>query len=175
MSPEANIILAGPMGAGKTVVGQIVANILGRRFWDTDRMIEEQTGLSIVRIFSERSEAFFRTLEREVVGEIFRESALVVAAGGGMTVPNENLSDLMQSGIVICLRASVATLASRIGASRSRPLLMGADLQAKIASVLDERKQSYDMIPFQLVNDDMSIEETAEKVIEIYRKQTSNV
>ncbi len=175
MSPDANIILAGPMGAGKTVAGEVVAEKLGRQLWDTDRMIEEQTGLSVVRIFSERSEAFFRSLEREVVKAIAREHNLVVAVGGGMTVPKENLSDLMENGIVICIRASAEVLADRLSKSCCRPLLMGDNLDERVAKILDERKPSYDRIPFQLENDDLTIEETAAKVIEIYRKQTSDV
>jgi shikimate kinase len=175
MSPDANIILAGPMGAGKTAAGEIVAEKLGRQLWDTDRMIEEQTGLSIVRIFSERSEAFFRSLEREVVKAIVREHNLVVAVGGGMTVPKENLSDLMENGIVICLRASAKVLADRLSMSCCRPLLMGDNLDDRVAKILDEREPSYDRIPLQIKNDDLTVEETAAKVIEIYRKQTSDV
>ena len=175
MSPDANIILAGPMGAGKTVSGEIVAEKLGRQLWDTDRMIEEQTGLSIVRIFSERSEAFFRSLEREVVKAIMREHSLVVAVGGGMTVPKENLSDLMENGIVICLMASAEVLADRLSKSCCRPLLMGDNLDERVAKILNERKLSYDLIPLQIKNDDLTIEETAAKVIEIYGEQTSDV
>jgi len=175
MSPDANIILAGPMGAGKTVAGEIVAEMLGRQLWDTDRMIEEKTGLSIVRIFSERSEAFFRSLERKVVKAIACERNLVVAAGGGMTVPKENLSDLMGNGIVICLRASAAVLADRLDKSRIRPLLMGDNLDERIATILDERKPSYDRIPFQIENDNLTIEETVARVIEIYTEHTSDV
>jgi shikimate kinase len=163
------------MGAGKTVAGEIVAEKLGRQLWDTDRMIEEQTGLSIVRIFSERSEAFFRSLEREVVKTIVREHNLVVAGGGGMTVPKENLSDLMENGIVICLMASAEVLADRLSKSCCRPLLMGDNLEEGVAKILDERKPSYDRIPFQIENDDLTIEETAAKVIEVYREQTSDV
>ncbi len=175
MSPDANIILAGPMGAGKTVAGEIVAERLGRKLWDTDRMIEEQTGLSIVRIFSERSEAFFRSLEREVVKMIVREHNLVVAVGGGMTVPKENLSDLMGNGIVICIMASAKVLADRLSKSCCRPLLMGDNLEKRVTKILDERQPSYDRIPFQLENDDLTIEEPVAKVIDIYREQTSDV
>ena len=175
MSPDANIILAGPMGAGKTAAGEIVAEKLGRQLWDTDRMIEKQTGLSVVRIFSERSEAFFRSLEREVVKVIVREDNLVVAVGGGLTVPKKNLSDLLKNGIVICLMASARVLADRLSQSCCRPLLMGDSLDERVAKILDERKPSYDRIPFQIENDDLTVEETAAKVIDIYREQTSDV
>jgi shikimate kinase len=98
-----------------------------------------------------------------------------VAVGGGMTVPKRNLSDLTENGIVICIRASAEVLADRLSESCCRPLLMGENLEARVAKILDERKPSYDRIPFQIENDDLTIEETAAKVIEIYRKQTSDV
>ena len=80
-SENDNIIVVGPMGVGKTTVGRFVSDLLGRKFIDTDSLIEEMTGLSIARIFSERSEAYFRSLEREVVQKISAESDIVIAAG----------------------------------------------------------------------------------------------
>ena len=171
---EANIILAGPMGVGKTAVGRVVASGLGRQFRDSDTMIEERTGMSIVRIFSERSEAYFRSLERELVEAIVQEKSLVVAAGGGMTVGDENLSDLLRSGIVVCLWASIATLAERIGRSSHRPLLGGGDLEERLRSIIEKRMHSYDRIPFRIATDELTIEAAAGRVIEIYRDQTSD-
>ena len=55
-----NIVLCGFMGAGKTVVGKELAKIMGRKFVDTDEMIEEETGISIPAIFAARGEEYFR-------------------------------------------------------------------------------------------------------------------
>ena len=100
---------------------------------------------------------------------------MVVAVGCGMTVPKKNLSDLLKNGIVICLMASARVLADRLSQSCCRPLLMGDSLDERVAKILDERKPSYDRIPFQIENDDLTVEETAAKVIDIYREQTSDV
>jgi len=175
MSPEVNIILAGPMGSGKTTVGMIVAEKLGREFWDIDHMIEEKTGMSITRIFSERSESYFRMLEREIVKTITQKKNLVVAVGGGMTIPKENLSDLSGNGLIICLCASIGTLTNRLYESRCRPLLMGDNLEERISEILQERNPAYSKIELQLATDELSVETAANKVIEIFREQTANV
>jgi len=175
MLPNANIILAGPMGSGKTSVGEVVASKLGREFRDTDRMIEEITGFSIVRIFSERSEAYFRSMEREVAKVIAHHKNLVVAVGGGMTVPEENFLTLSKSALIICLTASEKVLARRLGDHSGRPKLCGHDLECKLHQILRERRESYDRIPFLIETDDLEIETVADRVIDLYREQTSGV
>lgn len=175
ISREANIVLAGPMGAGKSVVGQLVAEKLEREFWDTDEMIAEQTGLSIVRIFSERSEKYFRSLERELVGRIKQLKDLVVAVGGGLTIPEDNYADLSENGLIICLYASVDTLTERLRESGGRPLLLGNDLRAKVEEILARRDPSYDKIPLRITTDDLTIEDTAAKVIKLFQEQLRDV
>jgi shikimate kinase len=148
---------------------------LGREFWDTDIIIEEQTGLSIVRIFSERSEKFFRHLERELVGRIKKSRNLVVAVGGGMTIPDRNYADLSENGLIVCLYASVDTLTERLREAGTRPLLMGNDLRTRVAEILERRDSSYDRIPLRITTDDLSVEETAAEVIRMYQEQIHDV
>ena len=58
-----NIILCGFMGSGKTVVGTELAKITGRKFVDTDEMVEKKQGVAIKAIFATRGEEYFRDLE----------------------------------------------------------------------------------------------------------------
>jgi len=175
MMANGNIILAGPMGSGKTSVGEIVAKLLKREFRDTDRMIEEITGLSIVRIFSERSEAYFRYMENEVAKMIGEQRNLVVAVGGGMTVPDENFETLKSSGLLICLTAKEKELLHRLENHNGRPLLRGGELKSRLHKILTERRESYDRIPFRIDTDGLTVEAVAEQVIELYTEQVSNV
>lgn len=172
---DGNIILAGPMGSGKTSVGEIVARRLEREFRDTDRMIEEITGLSIVRIFSERSEAYFRYMENEVAKIVAQQRNLVIAVGGGMTVPDENFENLTSSGLLICLNASENVLLDRLANNDIRPLLRGGELKSRLHKILIDRRESYDRIPFRIDTDGLTIEEVAEQVIELYTEQVGNV
>lgn len=170
-----NIVLVGPMGVGKTTVGKLVADSLGRDFIDTDDMIEDVTGISIARIFSERSEAYFRSLEREVVQTVSSRKNLVVAAGGGMIVPEENFRDLDDNGILICLLASADVLADRIGGSNSRPLLHEGDRKEIIQSILDARMEAFSRIDHVIRTDSMPPSAVARTVVSIYRSQTDDV
>lgn len=175
MSPSVNIILAGPMGSGKTSVGEAVAIKLGREFRDTDRMIEEITGLTIARIFSERSEAYFRSMEREVAKVIAHHKELVVAVGGGMTVPEENFRTLSDGALLICLTAPEDELADRLRSQQGRPMLKGYDLEDRIKDILRERQEAYDRIPFKIETGGLDIESVADKVISLYKEQTAGV
>ncbi|MFH1893567.1 MAG: shikimate kinase [Candidatus Zixiibacteriota bacterium] len=175
MLPNVNIVLAGPMGSGKTSVGEVVASKLGREFRDTDRMIEEITGLSIVRIFSERSETYFRSMEREVAKVIAHHKNFVVAVGGGMTVPEENFLTLSASGLIICLTASQKVLANRLSDHSGRPMLEGHDLKTRLPEILRERRKAYNRIPFLIETDGLEIESVAERVIILYQEQTAGV
>ncbi len=174
MFPETNIILAGPMGSGKTTVGKLIAERLGREFWDTDSMIEEATGIPIVRLFSERSEAYFRALESEIISTLESKKCLVIAAGGGMTVPDENYRRLNDSGVLICLRATTDTILQRLNDTNNRPLLNEGDRRRRLEEILDRRRDAYNRIRLHVDTDDASIEEVAEQVLEIYNRQASN-
>lgn len=173
--PNGNIILAGPMGSGKTSVGEVVARKLKREFRDTDRMIEEITGLSIVRIFSERSEAYFRYMENEVAKMIGEQRNLVVAVGGGMTVSDENFECLKSSGLLICLNAKENVLLGRLADQDGRPLLRGGELKSRLHKILSERRESYERIPFCIDTDGLTVNAVAERVVELYSDQVRDV
>ena len=83
ISRQKNIAITGFMGTGKTVVGQIVAELLNREFIDTDERIQKRAGKSIPQIFVQSGEAHFRQMENELVEELSSRSDLVIATGGG--------------------------------------------------------------------------------------------
>jgi len=170
-----NIILVGPMGVGKTTVGRLVSGLLGREFIDTDFLIEEMTGLSIARIFSERSEAYFRSLEREVVENIKGMTNLVIAAGGGMIIPEDNYRVLHASGVLICLMASVDVIAERLKESNGRPLLHNGDKREVIKSHLESRMKAYDKIEHCIDTDSLQPESIAQNIVRIFRSRIADV
>lgn len=77
------IILTGFMGAGKTTVGALLAERLGWRFVDSDRVIEQRAGCTIAEIFSSQGEPAFRALEADTIRDLASEPHLVLALGGG--------------------------------------------------------------------------------------------
>src|SRR3989338_10071603 len=93
-----NIVLIGLMGSGKSAVGRTIAKKLGRRFIDTDRLIERQSGKTVQEIFFEQGEAAFRMLEKEATKKISQYIGIVIATGGGIIKDPENFKCLKQSG-----------------------------------------------------------------------------
>ena len=117
-----NIVLCGFMGAGKTVVGKELAKIMGRKFVDTDEMIEEETGISIPAIFAARGEEYFRELEYEMCKKTANLKNVVVSTGGGAMTFERNVEAIKKGSKVVFLDASFDVICDRVGDASSRPL-----------------------------------------------------
>ena len=168
-----NIVLTGFMGTGKTVVGQAVAQALGREFIDMDEVIERQEGISIPEIFAQHGEPYFRVRERELCQELARLTGLVIATGGGALIPEENLRALAETGIVICLTCDSDEILCRLVGDDSRPMLWGADrrlggppeLARRIGDLLAQRKSAYARMPHHIDTTRLSVEEAVSRAL----------
>ena len=100
-----NIILCGFMGSGKTVVGTELAKITGRKFVDTDEMVEKKQGVAIKAIFATRGEEYFRDLEWEVCKEVAQMKDAVISTGGGAMTFQRNVDAVKNSGKIVFLDA----------------------------------------------------------------------
>ena len=138
----ANLYLIGMMGAGKTTVGQLLAAQLDYRFFDTDAVIEQVTGLPVRDFFAQLGEAEFRKLESQVLAELSPYTRLTIATGGGIVLKRENWGHL-RHGIVVWLDVPVEQLQVRLQADDTRPLLQNTDLTAKLQALVEERQQLY--------------------------------
>ncbi len=143
-----SICLAGMMGSGKSTVGRLVADRLGRRIADTDAELCEWTGSEVSELFSRHGEARFREIERTVVAEVARHDDLVVALGGGAVLDDANVQALRATGVVVLLDVPVDVLAARLVAeSAGRPLLADAspdELADRLRVLLEERLERYE-------------------------------
>ena len=163
-----NIVLIGLMGSGKSAVGRTIAKKLGRRFIDTDRLIERKSGKTVQEIFSKDGESAFRVIEKEVIKKIAQYIGIVIATGGGVIKDPENFKSLKQSGWIIALYASPDTLYKRIEGKRIRPLLLEKEDPVKtLESLQDERKNMYAMADFQVSTEDKTIDEAADEIINL--------
>ena len=170
---DANLVLTGFMGTGKTVVGQAVAQRLGREFVDMDELIVRRVGKPIPAIFAEDGETVFRRREAELCQELSQRSGLVIATGGGALIPEENRRRMRESGLVICLNASPEEILRRLEQADDRPLLNGADRRGKIEHLLERRREAYAAIPVQLDTTGLAPEEVVERVLALWEQWLS--
>jgi shikimate kinase len=143
MSKSKNFFLIGPMGAGKTSVGRLLAKLLGLEFYDSDQVIEQQTGANIPWIFDIEGEAGFRKREAKAIAELTQEEGIVLATGGGVVLNPANRVCLSQRGTVIYLNVSIEEQVQRTGRSRNRPLIL---LKHSKKDVLETLKKDRDSL-----------------------------
>jgi len=147
-----NIILAGFMGTGKSVVGKLLAKRLSRPFLDMDELIEYREARTINQIFETDGEPYFRQLEAALCQELSERSGYVIATGGGTLIPEANFKIMAETGWVICLDCEPDTLWRRIGASKNRPMLVEQDETRfeHLMTLLAQRQSAYQRIPYHI-------------------------
>ena len=138
-----NIILIGPMGAGKTTIGRQIARVFDFDFFDSDREIEERTGASIPLIFELEGEDGFRKREQDIIADLTKKKQIVLATGGGAVLRAANREALKASGTIVYLCASLDDLMERTSKDKNRPLLQTENPRAKLQSILTERDPIY--------------------------------
>lgn len=105
-----NVILIGMPGCGKTSVGTLLAQRLGRPFFDADTEIERHLGCTIPAFFAREGENAFRAVETQVLAELGKRSGCVIATGGGCVTRPENYELLHQNGTLVWLRRDLSAL-----------------------------------------------------------------
>ena len=150
------IILIGYMGAGKTTVGQLLADHLSLSFMDTDSRIEEQEKRSIRAIFAQDGEESFRDMETALLENLLEHklSDVVLSVGGGLPIREKNRELLKELGTVVYLTAWKETIIERVAGSENRPLLQGQQLSEKVERMLKERDPLYRQAAAVLIKTD---------------------
>lgn len=162
-----NLVLVGLMGCGKTTVGRLLAHLLTWELIDTDRMIEERTGVSIPQLFQEKGEAYFRRVEKEVLLDLKDKERMVLATGGGAVLDGTNRRLLKETGLVVYLKTSPAVLAARVGHGEGRPLLKTGDPGVVLTALLEEREGFYREADLVVTTDGRTPRQVAEEIIRL--------
>jgi len=166
-----NYVLIGFMGSGKTTVGKQLASRTGLHLIDADQEIERQQGEKISEIFAKRGEDFFRGLEtkllRQYADTVSELPGMILSAGGGMPMKEENRILMRRIGKIIYLRAEADTLERRLKGDSSRPLLQEGDLRGRIETLMSQRHAVYQTAADLCIDtDQLTPGQIAEKIIQ---------
>jgi len=162
-----NIYLVGFMGTGKTSVGKRLAQKKNWHFIDLDDLIELKERMTIVDIFAQKGEPYFRRREKETLKEISKEKNFVVACGGGIVLDEENIKIMQETGTVICLTAHPSVIFERTKGYNFRPLLNTPKPLEKIKELLQKRAPFYARIEKKIDTSNLSIDEVVEEILKI--------
>ena len=138
-----NLIFVGLMGAGKSVIGRMVAQALSVPLIDTDAEIEKLSRMSIAELFSAYGEAEFRALETRVIGRLLRGGPKVISTGGGAFINANTRRLIKEDGISVWLKADLDVLWERVNKRDHRPLLKTENPRATLENLMNQRYPIY--------------------------------
>ncbi|WP_022916248.1 shikimate kinase [Ruania albidiflava] len=158
------LILIGPPGAGKSTVGQLLAEVWDVTYRDTDSDVEAAVGSSIPDVFLDHGEDYFRAREREAVQRALAEHDGVLALGGGAVLHADTQADLAGHRVVF-LDVTLTDATKRVGLARSRPLLVGSP-RRQWQLLMEARRPIYERLATAVVlTDGLSPEQVREAVL----------
>jgi shikimate kinase len=172
------LALIGYRGTGKSTVGRILAERLGRPFFDADRELEKRLGLTVSAVFRTVGEQAFRDWEERILEELLVEPDAIVATGGGVVLREANRLRLRAFGTVVWLMADAPILARRLlvdeGSGAVRPALTPMGTLDEIVAVLFERTPLYRATSdLEVATDGKTPEEVADEVSKIVRDRST--
>ena len=157
-SQKQNIVLTGMPSSGKSTIGRILADRLGREFIDTDQLIEKNANKKIPDIIKEQGEVAFRRLERDAIKEVSKLSNKIIATGGGVILNENNILDLKLNGKIVFIDRSLDLLLP----TSDRPL---SSSKEDLKKRYDERYDIYLATADLTVNGDGTTKEGASEIL----------
>ncbi len=162
LSEKRNIVLIGMPGCGKSTLGKMLAERLGKQMVETDEIISQEAGMSIKDIFAEYGEQHFRDLESEVVKRYSVKGGAVISTGGGAILRKENVEALRLNGVIVFIDRPL----DQLKATDSRPL---SNDRSKLEKLYEERYQIYKDTADMIVKTGGTKTDSAEKLWEALR------
>jgi shikimate kinase len=152
---------------------------MGRRFVDTDDLIESKEG-QIREIVTSRGWDYFRTIEKKMIEEISKEENLVIALGGGAVLDPDNVVNLVKNGLIIWLKAEQEVLRKRIEQDSrtitSRPTLTGKGALEELGDMMVSRNPFYDKAAkVQFDTSALDVEGVVENILTVLKEKTGRI
>ena len=160
-----NIILCGFMGSGKSTLAKGLSEALGMPLIDTDEEIVRRQGRTIAEIFACDGEAFFRSLETELIKELSKKEGYIISLGGGLAVNEKNHPYLKAAGRLILLDCGIEETLRRISGDKTRPLTAGGE--EDIIARYNYRKPIYESVADIVIDSSASADKTLALALEL--------
>ena len=157
-----NLILIGMPGCGKSTIGRLLAQHTGKAFVDADEALEERVGRKITDIIPQDGETAFRQLETDTLAQLGKQSALVIATGGGCVTQERNYPLLHQNGTILWLTRRLDKLPTD-----GRPLSQSG----KLAEMFEKRNPLYARFADAVISNDASAEQTLAQLLGVLGRE----
>lgn len=160
-----NLVLIGLMGAGKSAIGRMTAQVLGIPFIDSDHEIERVSRMSITDLFAAYGEAEFRALETRVIKRLLRSGPRVVSTGGGAYINENTRRHIKRGGLSVWLKADLDVLWERVNKRDTRPLLKTENPRQTLENLMNARYPIYAQADLTVLSRDVKKETMVEEVL----------
>ncbi|MBR0554223.1 shikimate kinase [Ciceribacter sp. L1K23] len=161
-----NLVFVGLMGAGKSVIGRMVATQMGLPFIDTDTEIERVSRMTISELFAAYGEREFRALETRVIQRLLKSGPRVISTGGGAFINENTRRQIEKGGISLWLRADLDVLWERVNKRDHRPLLKTENPKQTLENLMNQRYPVYGLADITIQSRDVRKEVIVNEVLE---------
>ena len=170
-----NLVLTGMMGVGKSTIGKKLAKKLKLKFIDIDHLIELKEKSTIREIFENKSENYFRKIEKKIIFEELKKNNLVIALGGGAFINASIRRKIKDTCISFWLDLKVDILLKRLKNTTKRPLLDKDQLEKSVIKIYSERKKIYNESNFKIKCNSMNKNEIVDKILKLYENSGNKI
>ena len=173
MKSKENIVFLGMMGSGKTILGSLISKKLKKDFFDTDKIIEEELKSSILEIFKNKGEGFFRETEEKITLKILKYKNCVISLGGGAFLNKRIRKEVLSNHLSFWLKWDNQTLIKRLKNSHKRPIANKLT-NSELINLIKKRSNFYSKALYKVNCENLTKNELTQRIIDIYEANKIN-
>ena len=167
MKSKKNLVLIGMMSSGKSTIGELLAKKLNFKFFDIDKIIENETKMKITEIFKIKGENFFRNLEEKTTIKLLNFSDVVISLGGGGFVNETIRKETNTKSKTFWLDWNLDTLISRIRKKNNRPIALALN-NNELKNLIIKRSKYYSKAKYKINCQKLTKPEIIKKILNLY-------
>ena len=167
MKSKKNLVLIGMMSSGKSTIGELLAKKLNFKFFDIDKIIENETKMKITEIFKIKGENFFRNLEEKTTIKLLNFSDVVISLGGGGFINETIRKETNTKSKTFWLNWNLETLISRIRKKNNRPVASALN-NDELKNLIIERSKYYSKAKYKINCQKLTRPEIIKKILNLY-------